>query len=98
MPPDTDDYDRGLLFDFVSYIVVLFSKGRPRHDYAAFAGISRADWDRYAAELDAQRERLLAATADHDRLIAEIQQRARAELERAQPAPAASEPELASIL
>jgi len=97
--PDTDDYDRGLLFNFVSYIVVLFSKGYYRgRDYAAFAEINRADWERYTDELEAQRKRLLAATADHYKLITEIQQRARTKLERAQPAPAASGPELASIL
>lgn len=89
--PDTDDFDRGLLFNFVSFIVVLFSKGHYRgRRYAAFDEINRADWDRYLAYLEERRAKVLAETADHYTLINEIRERARRALEPKPVRPAAA--------
>jgi len=74
--PNTDDFDRGLLFTFISYEVVLFSKGWFRDvAYPALDDINEADWKQYLRHLAKLRSRILEEFPDHHALVTEIRER-----------------------
>ncbi len=75
--PNSDDFERGLLFSYISYIIVLFGK---RHfdgvRFTAEQSISRADWESWMRHIGTITDKMVRELPGHHQLLSAIRERA----------------------
>jgi hypothetical protein len=76
--PDSDDFDRGLLFNHYSYLLVLAGKGlMDGLDLPLSDRIAEEDWRQFARTMRRVRADMLRALPDHRKLVDAIRGRAK---------------------